>query len=177
MADLQLKKKALQLLVSNGVLTEEECKKCISVIEGDTSTDVGNKGSLSSPSISSGVIFEDENLVISYKGIENITNLFYGKGYHIKFIVENKTSHEMSVSATEISVNGFMVEDDTYIESAVPANRKTINGANIFQGKLDDCDVYSIEDMNTLELRIKYEIEDIDVEKESDIIFLTPYDG
>ena len=28
MADLQLKKKALQLLVSNGVLTEEECKKC-----------------------------------------------------------------------------------------------------------------------------------------------------
>ena len=83
----------------------------------------------------------------------------------------------MSVSATEISVNGFMVEDDTYIESAVPANRKTINWANIFQGKLDDCDVYSIEDMNTLELRIKYEIEEIDVEKESDIIFLTPYEG
>lgn len=177
MADLELKKKALKLLVSNGVLTDEECEKCISAISNDFPIASIARDTYSTTSVSSGVIYDDDNITVSYKGLDEITNLFYGKGYAIKFIVENKTSHEMSVSATEISVNGFMIEDDTYIESAVPARRKTINSANIFQGKLDDVEVYSIDDMETLELRIKYEIEDLDVEEESEILSLTPYES
>lgn len=175
MADLELKKKALRLLVTNGVLTDEECEKCIGAItQNDTRVLAPN---INSVSLGTGVIYEDENLAVSYKGIHGITNLFFGKGYSIRFIVQNKTSYEMAVSATEISVNGFMIEDDEYIESEVPANRKTVSGANIFQGKLNDCDVYSIDDMETLELRVKYAIKDINVERESDILLLTPYES
>ena len=157
----EVKEKCLQLLVDKGILTEEEFEKCINVIKEDN-INVDNLFETieiePTKRINNNYLYEDYRICVKYKGLQEITNLFYGKGISIRFLVENKTSQSIRVHGTEITINGFMVDDDAWLVSELPANKKTIDGLNLFYGKLEEYDINSIDDIETIELKIMTEL-------------------
>lgn len=174
MADMSMKIKGLKLLVQNGILTESECELCIGALSGErTSVVVTGRPS----STVSGADYDDDKISIKFKGISRISNLFFGDGYEFKVVIQNKTGYEMRVSATEITVNGFVISNDELINSEAAANKKTIDAFHLYDKKMNGCDVYGIDDIEELEFRIKYEIEDTDYEYESESISVTPYEA
>lgn len=175
MADMNTKIKGLKLLVQNGILTTEECDRCIDAISGGGTSMVTS--GRSSASAISGADYEDDKISVKFKGITRISNLFFGKGYEFKYVIHNKTSHEMSVSATEVTVNGFVVSNDERINAEAAANKKTIDSIYLFDKKMSGCDVYSIDDIKEFEFRIKYEMKDINYEYESEPVNVVPYEA
>ena len=176
MADLNMKITGLKLLVQNGILTEEECERCI-----DAMSDPGNeivpvvKGTVVSSSGS--YDYEDSKIAIKFKGISRISNLFFGDGYSFKFVLLNKTTYELRVNVTEVTVNGFVVSNSELLCSEAAANKKTIDTISLYDGTMQDCDVYGVDDITEFEFKIQYEIEDIDYEYESDVISVEPYEA
>lgn len=121
-------------------------------------------------------IFEDHNVKITFKGLKKGSFLFGGDAYSVKFLIENNTLHNMSVSAVDVTLNGFVLEDDTYIASEVPARRKKIDFFKLNLSKLNECDIYSISDIDEFEMKISYEIEDINKKFESTPIIIKPFE-
>ena len=173
MANISMKIKGLKLLAQNGILTNEECEKCIDIISGGTSIATSGRNSVSPIS---DVDYEDDKIAVLFKGISRISNLFLGDGYEFNYIVQNKTSHKMRVSATEVTVNGFVVSNDELINSEAAPNKKTIDGICLYDKKMNGCDVYCIDDIEEFEFRIKYEMEDTDYEYESELVSVEPYE-
>ena len=171
MADINMKKTALQLLVLNGILTQEEVDKCIKVLSNE---DLGysNSGTETLPQLygETDVVFEDNKVCVTYKGIRKVNNLFFGEGIEFRFVVQNKTSFEMRVSATDITINDFVVSNDELICSEATPHKKTIDSFSLYSRALDDVDVTDTDDIYSLELAIKYEISDIDLEYESEAV-------
>lgn len=174
MADMNMKIKGLKLLVQNGILTESECELCIGVLSGErTSVAVTGRPS----SAVAGADYEDNKISIKFKGIRRISNLFFGDGFEFKFVIQNKTGHEMRVSATEVTVNGFVVSNNELINSEAAANKKTLDSIYLYDKKMNGCDIYGIDDIEEFEFKIKYEIEDIDYEYESESVSVTPFEA
>lgn len=121
-------------------------------------------------------IFEDHNVKVTFKGLKKGSFLFGGDAYSVKFLIENNTLHNMSVSAVDVTLNGFVLENDTYIASEVPARRKKIDFFNLKLSKLNECDIYSISDIDEFEMKIAYEIEDINKKFESRPIIIKPFE-
>lgn len=166
MADINMKKAALQLLVVNEILTQEEVDKCINAISDDHEI-IETRPITPSRSNQTGVLFEDSRICVAFKGMNKITNLFFGEGIEFKFIIHNKTDYEMKVNATDISINDFIISSSELLCSEATPNRKTIDNFSLYSISLDDVDVKDIEDIYSLELAISYEIEDLDIEYES----------
>ena len=164
-----MKKTALQLLVLNDILTQEEVDKCIRVLSDEDDGYLGIKV-LPQSYKPSDVVFEDNNICVTYKGTRKINNLFFGEGIEFRFIVQNKSYLEMSVSATDITINDFVVSGDELICSEAAPNKKTIDSFCLYGRALDDVDVTDIDDIYSLELAIKYEISDINFEYESEAV-------
>ena len=169
MADLNMKKTALQLLVVNGILTQEEVDKCIRVLSDE---DDGYTGIEKLPQSyeNSDVVFEDSKISVTYKGARKVSNLFFGDGIEFRFVIQNKTCFKMRVSATDITINDFVVSGDELICSEATPNKKTIDSFHLYSRALDDVDVTDVDDIYSLELAIKYEISDIDFEYESESV-------
>lgn len=170
MSDFDIKKTSIQLLGINGILTEEEVEKCIRVISGDDYEDNNITPAIYSGEVSSNCVYEDLNLSVTFKGIQDVSNLFFGDGVAFKFVIHNKTSHDIRVEATEITVNDFVVSNNELLCSEAAPSKKTIESFYLYSGALDDVDVSSAGDIYSLELAIKYEIEDLDIEQEGDPI-------
>lgn len=174
---LEIKKKGLQILVDNEIFTEEEYDCCVGALK-----ELYGIEDLDSDEIQVEIvddyIYEDEIIRVKYKGLRRITNLFFGAGYDIRFIVENKSSFNLKVSAIDISSNDFVLEDDGYIVSDLAPYKKAVDGVGIYDGTLNDCDIYDIDDFGELEFRIKYEIQELDGhEKISSTIRVEAYEG
>jgi hypothetical protein len=58
----------------------------------------------------------------------------------------------------------------------VPARRKAIDNFKLYMSKLNDCDIYTVSDIEEFELRIAYEVEDLDRKYESKKIQITPFE-
>lgn len=175
MADMNMKIKGLKLLVQNGILTDAECDRCIEVLSGEgRAIAVSGRGPAS---MSSGADYEDSRIAIKFKGINRISNLFFGTGFEFKFVVQNKTNYEMRVNATEVTVNGFVVSNGELINSEAAANKKTLDSIYLYDKKMNTVDVYDIDDIEEFEFKIKYEIEDINYEFESESVYVTPFEA
>lgn len=175
MADMNMKIKGLKLLVQNGILTDAECDRCIEVLSGEGRTiAVSGRGPAS---MNSGADYEDSRIAIKFKGINRISNLFFGAGFEFKFVVQNKTNYEMRVNATEVTVNGFVVSNGELINSEAAANKKTLDSIYLYDKKMNTVDVYDIDDIEEFEFKIKYEIEDINYEFESESVYVTPFEA
>lgn len=175
MADMNMKIKGLKLLVQNGILTENECNICIEALsEEQTSIIVAGRRPVSGLS---GTDYEDDKISVKFKGISRVSNLFFGEGFEFKFVVQNKSSYTMRVNATEVTVNGFVVSNSELINSEAAANKKTIDSIYLYDKKMNGCDVYDISDIEEFEFKIKYEMEDIDFEYETESVFVTPFEA
>lgn len=176
MADMNVKISGLKLLVKNGILSEEECERCIEAISGSANEIV--------PTVTGTVVpasgeydYEDSKIAIRFKGIQRISNMFFGDGYSFKYIILNKTPYEIRVNVTEVTVNGFVVSNRELLCSEAASNKKTIDVICLYDSKMQDCDVYDTDDIEEFEFKIQYEIEDIDYEYESSIVSVVPYEA
>lgn len=176
MADMNMKIKGLKLLVQNGILTEAECNRCIEVLSGQDTGIVVSSGRSSVATVS-GADYEDNRIAIKFKGINRVSNLFFGTGFEFKFVVQNKTNYEMRVAATEVTVNGFVVSNSELINSEAAANKKTLDSIYLYDKKMNTVDVYGIDDIEEFEFKIKYEIKDLNYEFESDSVYVTPFEA
>ena len=167
MADMNMKKTALQLLVVNGILTQDEVDKCIQAISDDSIVSIA-PASVTCDDYDQNIVYEDNNISVTYKSMTKVSNLFFGDGISFKFIVHNKTNYDIRVNATDISVNDFIVSNSELICSAAAPKKKTIDNFSLYGRSLEDVDVEDVDDIYSLELAISYEIEALDIEREGD---------
>lgn len=175
-AEEDIKENELRILVQRGILTEDECQKCISVINDlkDSSKNIPSEPT--APKRIRKVVFEDNRIKLTYKGIGKNTNLLFGDGIRIIFTIKNKTSHDISVSANDIMINEIVVETSCYIAAKVPANKSIVDYVFLYYSKLNDCDVYCIGDIVNVTFDLKYSLTDLDHEYEASEVTLDPYD-
>ena len=175
---LEAKKRALKILVDNEIFTEAELDCCTDALKEFYERQFSGISEQKNSSRSNDYIFEDDVIRVKYKGLRRITNLFFGAGYDIRFIVENKSSFNLKVSAVDISANDFVIEDSGLIVSELAPYKKAVEGVGVYDRTLNDCDIYEIEDFGELEFCIKYQIQEIeDHEKISPIIRVDAYEG
>lgn len=173
--DMATKIKGLKLLVSNGILTDEECEKCIAAITAEST-----ENALVSKSYIGSVVeestYSDSNITVSFKGIDRVTNLFYGEGYQFKFVLQNHTQHIIKVYLKEVTVNGFVISSSELLCNEAAAGKKTIDFIGLYDSKLNDCDIYGSDDFESLEFRVHYEVQDTGYEYESRLVSIDPQD-
>ena len=118
--------------------------------------------------------YEDGNIRLKFKGHEETNNLFFGEGVGFKFLIENKTTNSYRISAKDVSVNGFVVSSSELITSKLGAFKKAIDEMYLFFNKnnLNDCDIYSIDDVEELSFVLEVEDETTNKSYDSEEVFI-----
>ena len=154
MADMNTKKTALQLLVMNGILTEQEAARCIEVLAEYNEI----------KSMAGRVIYEDDSIIVSFKNLEKIGSqkkdyAWKESTFEIGLDLYNKTDESFEVSADDICFNGGWVSDWKTI-CTVPAREKREGtfsvsvGYNSFMGKEPGKDVENVEEIEEVKFYI-----------------------
>ena len=118
----------------------------------------------SSNNKSDNVLYQDDNIVITYQGISE--NYF---GYDFDLLVENKTNRTLTVQVREMSINGFMVNMPACSIEIAPG-KKARDGITIM---LDDAENTPMNSVKTAEAKfaiIDWDDYDFDYETQSVII-------
>lgn len=108
-------------------------------------------------------VYADRNINLIFKSYRDINNFFYGQGYTFKFLIENKTNTSYNISYKNIYVNELKVSSNENIEQ-VDGMRKTIGEIHLYnlRDNLDDCDIYSINDIKQISFKVEVKNEDTD---------------
>lgn len=114
MADMNTKKTALQLLVMNGILTEQEAAKCIAVLK--------------EAMMDGRVIYEDDAIIVSFKSLKKVGSVekSYSRKasiFEIGLDLYNKSDEAFEVIVYEMYFNGYPVPTEQRI-CIVPAGEK-----------------------------------------------------
>lgn len=104
----------------------------------------GVSGSNTESQSKESVIYQDETVVITYKGL---TERKYGNGYEINFEVENLTEKTLMVQLRDTSINGVMVRPMYSVDIA--PNKKSIGGASITGDDAENFPINSITNIET----------------------------
>lgn len=125
--------------------TPDDSKKKITIVESNT--------------------YVDEYLYLKYKDVDSISNLLFGDGFCLKFLVENRKDSTITVRAKSVSINGFVVSSNQQIIADLGGYKKAIGTIYLYfnRDNLHDCDVYSTGDITELSFMIETTDEDNDV--------------
>ena len=119
------------------------------------------------------VVFEDDTILVTYKGIYKFSGLF-AQGYRIRFVIENKTNQKLRIQGKNISVNGFVVTSSDIFNSEVETHKKVIDTVLMGQSNLHSIGVKNVFDMNSVSLSFEYEVNKEKIRTAE--IFLEPYE-
>lgn len=114
-----------------------ELEEFITNSKGDSESNVESQSKES-------VIYQDETVVITYKGLAERK---YGNGYEINFEVENLTEKTLMVQLRDTSINGVMVRPMYSVDIA--PNKKSIGGASITGDDAENFPMNSITNIET----------------------------
>lgn len=161
---LEEKIKALEGLMNQEVLSEEEYEKCVHIVVESNS----NQIHLQREGYNAGdVIWNSNYVVVTYMGIHKEGN-YWG----IKMLFENKSEIPISVKYKDISMNGFVFSGTYYIMLDLPPEMKAFEDASIMFEDLKTIGVKKIEEMGDIKLKLFSENEDYKKLEESDVITL-----
>ena len=158
MADQDVKKTAIQLLVTNGILSQEEADECIDAIARVYEKQKGR------------LVYQDENIALYFKGIEALTDGYewggFDKryvGYEFYFGVQNKSDESaVSVDADQIFLNRIKMQEYGCICKKVPPKEYRTGSFSVFcEGYLGRT-IKSVEDIKRIGLEIVCERESND---------------
>ena len=110
--------------------------------------------------------YSDSFLTLKYKGVDDVSNLFFGNGVQIKFLIENTSVYTLRVTAKNIAINGFVVSSSELIIGELGPHKKAIDTISLYRN-LEDCEVTSALDIDTIEFSVEYEAKEINKEFES----------
>ena len=117
----------------------------------------------SSNNKSDNVLYQDDNIVITYQGI---SESFWG--YDFGLMVENKSNRTLEVQVREMSINGFMVDPVCSIEIA--PGKKARDGIGIWTDDVEDIPMNSVRTAETKFAIIDWDDYDFNYETQSVII-------
>lgn len=119
------------------------------------------------------LVFENEDIAITYKGVYKFDGLF-AQGHRIRFVIENKTNQKMRIEGKNISANGFVVASDDLFNSEVEPHKKVIDTVLMRQSNLSAVGVEKVSDMKELAITFEYEMNRN--KKRTTEIFLEPHE-
>lgn len=119
------------------------------------------------------ILFENSDLSIVYKGVYKFDGLF-AQGHRIRFIIENKTNHKMSISGKSISANGFVVTSSDLFNSDVEPHKKLIDTVLMNGSNLKTAGIKSVQDMS--ELAIMFEYDGLSGKKRTPELKMVPFE-
>ena len=108
--------------------------------------------------------YEDEYLYLKFKDVDSVSNLLFGDGFGFKFLIKNRTDNTITVRAKSVSINGFIVSSNEQIIADLGGHKKAIDSIYLYfnRNNLNDCDVYSADDIAELSFMIEITDEDND---------------
>lgn len=70
------------------------------------------------------VLLDDEIATVILKGIETEKDEIFGNQHNVKLEIENKTENTVYVQSREVSIDGFMVDDNVIFSETVAGGKK-----------------------------------------------------
>ncbi len=117
----------------------------------------------SSNNKSDNVLYQDDNIVITYQGI---SESFWG--YDFDLMVENKSNRTLEVQVREMSINGFMVDPVCSIEIA--PGKKARDGIGIWADDAENTPMNSVKTAEAKFAILDWDDYDFNYETQSVII-------